>query len=307
MLEKMVTEWYRALAAQSCRRLRFDGWHRDGSGYELRQASLNQLQAHYIRKGIRDLITGAKTRDQVVLISTTAFMSECRTRGLQNYDKVGANMYADALVAERGIRTVLETFRIPLNVHEAAPEIRFEIVPGRVEFHSDPLAILAQSEDATDLALYYIKVTGRWDDQRRRRLDREFRLLSELAAAVYTYKEGISGAVVDVIQPEAPSYKRVQRTFVPINLEWLHDWIEQVENQENSIICGVQTYEDDENNVGDDAKRAILNNWFPQNRQSCDYPYPCQFLGHCWGNSTLHDAQYRQRIDLLQIQGVTNG
>ena len=84
--------------------------------------------------------------------------------------------------------------------------------------------------------------------------------------------------------------------FVPAVTVWrsddqLRDWVEQVEHAERETAMHVA-----EVNAASDPgeKRSLLNRYFPQNRNSCEYPGTCAFardrVSVCWGSAEMQAA-----------------
>lgn len=71
----------------------------------------------------------------------------------------------------------------------------------------------------------------------------------------------------------------------------LRDWVEQVEHSERETAMHVA-----EVNAATDPgeKRRLLNRYFPQNRNSCEYPGTCAFardrVSVCWGGAEMQAA-----------------
>jgi hypothetical protein len=85
----------------------------------------------------------------------------------------------------------------------------------------------------------------------------------------------------------------LDKVFVPAVTVWrnddqLRDWVEQVEAQEREVAMHVA-----EVNAASDPgeKRSLLNRYFPQVRQSCEYPGTCPYardrVSVCWGSAEM--------------------
>jgi len=94
----------------------------------------------------------------------------------------------------------------------------------------------------------------------------------------------------------------LEKVFVPAvtifrNDDQLRDWVEQVEHAEREVAIHVA-----EVNAASDPgeKRSLLNRYFPQVRQSCEYPGTCPYardrVSVCWGSAEM-------QVDPLGVGG----
>jgi len=101
----------------------------------------------------------------------------------------------------------------------------------------------------------------------------------------------------------------LDKVFVPAvtiyrNDDQLRDWVEQVEHAEREVAQHVA-----EVNATSDPgeKRSLLNRYFPQVRQSCEYPGTCPYardrVSVCWGSAemqadplTVGGGEYVRRV-----------
>lgn len=115
------------------------------------------------------------------------------------------------------------------------------------------------------------------------------------------------------VQPEAGDC--LSQQFVIPQLYYrqeddLRDWYEQTLSQEMNIKATLE-YEPE---FGTAEHRSWLNRHFPQHRQSCDYPGPCQFTDICFSTNLREDplgsGLYQPRVphhhkELVQITTTT--
>ena len=150
-------------------------------------------------------------------------------------------------------------------------------------------------------------------DGKDRRLDYRTWMAFHVWQAAGGVKAWIELLASGQVQPEAGDCLSEQ--FVIPQLYYrqdddLRDWYEQTTAQELGIVQALNR----EPHLNSAAHRNWLNTNFPQHRQNCDYPGPCQFTDICFSTNLRQDplgsGLYQPRVphheqELVQITGET--